>query len=86
MTYKEEICRLVAAGDLDKASSLLSEKTDDAWSLYMLGRIAWKKGQKSTAITLYERAIALDSSSEAVIALEQAREIMNFYNTDLYNP
>lgn len=87
MTDKEQIRDLIASGKLAEATAMLSAMPDDdAWTAYMLGRIAWKQGRKGDAITLYERAKSLDPASEAVIALEQAREIMNFYNTDLYNP
>lgn len=86
MIEKEEIRRLIARGNLADATALLKASPDDAWALYMLGRIAWKEGRKADAISLYERAQAIDPASEAAVALEQAREIMNFYNTDLYNP
>lgn len=86
MIEKEEIRLLIAQGRLKDATTLLTASPDDAWAVYMLGRIAWKEGRKGDAISLYERAHAIDPASEAAVALEQAREIMNFYNTDLYNP
>ena len=52
----------------------------------MLGRIAWKRGQRSRAITFYEESAALNPDGYAATALEQARAIMAFYNKDLYNP
>lgn len=86
MTDKEQIRNLIAKGNLADATALLSAAANDDWAVYMLGRIAWKEGRKGDAITLYERAKALNPDSEAAVALDQAREIMNFYNTDLYNP
>lgn len=74
---KESIKALIDANRLDEAEAAL---------LYLQGRIAWKRGRKTDAISLYEQALALDAGSEAAIALEQAREIMDFYNKDLLNP
>ncbi|MCH5221638.1 MAG: hypothetical protein J1F05_04830 [Muribaculaceae bacterium] len=85
---KELIQQLFANNNLTEASLLLKAGADDndPWALYMLGRIAWKEGRKSDAISLYTAAANIDSSSEAAVALEQTRDIMDFYNKDLYNP
>lgn len=83
---KQHIEQLFAANRLDEADAILASAGDEAWALYMRGRIAWKRGDKATAISFYERAAALDPASDAAVALEQAREIMTFYNKDLYNP
>ena len=64
----------------------MAETSDRPWALYMKGRIAWKQGQKSRAISFYSEAAGLDPNSEAATALEQARAVMDFYNKDLYNP
>ena len=69
---------------LDEVMALLGD-SDDAWSLYMKGRVAWKQGRRSEAISLYCRASALDPSGPATVALDQARTIMDFYNKDMYN-
>lgn len=83
---KDSIKRLFDANRLAEAAALLEKCADDAWAQYMLGRIAWKEGRRADAIEYYEHATASDPGSEAVVALEQAREIMNFFNKDLYNP
>ncbi len=79
---------LISANRLAEAASLLPSPSEatDAEALYLLGRIAWKEGRKSDAISLYNAAVALDADSEAAVALEQARGIMDFYHRDLYNP
>ncbi len=84
---KDRIMALFNANCLDEAEALLDDKKqeDQAWVFYMRGRIEWKKGNKTEAISFYEKAAA-DPESEAATALEQAREIMDFYNKDLYNP
>ena len=83
---KEKIKSLFDANRLDAATALLQASPDDAWAQYMLGRIAWKQGRRADAIECYERAAASDVASEAAVALEQAREVMDFFNKDLYNP
>lgn len=53
---------------------------------YRRGRLYWKLGRRGAAISDYERAVAIDSESPAAEALKMCRDIMDFYNTDLYNP
>ncbi len=76
--------------DLDKQikelEAHIAVHADDATALYELGRLYWKKGDKSKAISLYNHSAELDPSGPASIALEQARSIMDFYNPDLLNP
>lgn len=83
---KEKIKSLFDINRLDAATALLKASADDAWAQYMLGRIAWKQGRRADAIEWYERAAASDAESEAAVALEQARDVMDFFNKDLYNP
>lgn len=83
---KEKIKALFDANDLAGAEALALQAGDDAWALFMRGRIAWKRGDKGAAISLYTKAVELDPDGEAAVALEQARAIMDFFNTDLLNP
>lgn len=84
---KEEIKRLISAGRLSDADEALAAMPSDAEALYLRGRIAWKQGRKADAITFYEHALDMDPECEpAEVALEQAREVMDFFNTDLLNP
>ena len=82
---KEKIQQLLDTNRLDEARTLL-EGQQDAWALFMLGRIEWKLGHKSRAISLYAQSAELEPDGSAATALEQARQIMDFYNKDLYNP
>lgn len=82
---KEAIKKLYDANLLEEAEAAIGI-ADDAWAMYMRGRIAWRRGRRGDAISLYEKALALDPGSEAAVALEQARSVMNFYNKDLLNP
>lgn len=90
----EEVLGLINAGRLDDADRIISvmlataasDSRERAEALYLRGRIAWKKGNQGMAISLYASAAALDPSSPASVALDQAREVMAFFNKDLYNP
>ncbi|MDE6285771.1 MAG: tetratricopeptide repeat protein, partial [Muribaculaceae bacterium] len=56
--------------------------------LYMRrGRMLWKMQRHAAAIADYEKAAAIAGpGSPAATALRHARDIMNFYHKDLYNP
>lgn len=85
----EEVMRLIDCGQLDEALGLLDDsiKLSPCAELhYQRGRLLWKMGRKTEAMTDYATAAQLDPSSPATAALEMAREIMNFYHRDLYNP
>lgn len=86
---REAVETLFEDGDLEAAEAMLQNITSPElrpWALYLLGRIAWKRGQKSRAISFYAEAAGLDPAGEGATALEQARAIMDFFNKDLYNP
>ncbi|GFI13179.1 hypothetical protein IMSAGC008_00707 [Muribaculaceae bacterium] len=83
---KTEIDALFASNRLDEAEQALLAMPADAYTLYMRGRIAWKRGMRREAITLYEESAEIEPEGEAATALEQAHAIMAFYNKDLYNP
>ncbi|MDE7427193.1 MAG: tetratricopeptide repeat protein [Muribaculaceae bacterium] len=53
---------------------------------YKRGRAFWQAGDKAAAISDYEHAAALDPQSEAATALELARDVMNFYHRERFNP
>lgn len=85
----EDVERLTAAGKLDEALAMLDEAikaADDAELHYQRGRLLWKMGRKTDAMSAYATASELDPSSPARAALDMAREIMNFYHRDRYNP
>ena len=82
----QTVLELYAANRLDEALTKIAELPVDEGTLYMKGKILWKQGHRTEAITAYNEAVALNPDSPAAIALTQARQIMNFYNKDLYNP
>lgn len=80
---------LISAGRFDDALVLLDKTIEDAPSadlFYQRGRLLWKLGRKTEAMSDYGRAVEIEPESPAAAALELAREVMNFYNKDLYNP
>ncbi len=73
-----EILKLIESGQLDQAR--------EADSLYLLGRLEWKAGNRAAAISAYNASAQAMPGGPGEIALEQARRVMEFYNHDLYNP
>ncbi len=52
---KEQINQLYDSNRLDEAEALLGSR-EDAWSLYMLGRIEWKRGHAARqSVSMYGR-------------------------------
>ena len=80
-----EILKLIESGQLDKAREALAGASD-ADSLYLLGRLEWKAGNRAAAISAYNASAQAMPGGPGEIALEQARRVMEFYNHDLYNP
>ena len=50
------------------------------------GKLYWRLGDRASAITDFNEALTLDPDSPAKAYLRMANEILDFYNTDLYNP
>ena len=61
-----------------------SPENDDL--LYQRGKLYWKAGKRAEAITDFNSAKAINPESPAVEYLNMVNDIMDFYNTDLYNP
>lgn len=50
------------------------------------GRELWKQGLRAEAMTEYNTALSIDPDSPAAVALDMARNIMDFYDKQRYNP
>ncbi len=52
------------------------------------GRLLWRMQRHAAAMADYERAADGDGEAarEAAVALQLARDVMDFFNKDLYNP
>lgn len=53
---------------------------------FQAGRRLWAEGKHGDAITQYHHALALDPDSPAAVALKMANSIMDFYDTQQFNP
>ncbi|MDE6176800.1 MAG: hypothetical protein K2F71_04585 [Paramuribaculum sp.] len=91
--HSDFIAKAIADSDYSRAIALYGEAIDAAAdpllkaTLYFeRGKLYWKTGCRSAATTDYAAAAELDPDGPAVAALDQAREIENFFNTDLLNP
>ena len=75
-----------AAEALDILNRHIESTPEDDEAYYLRGRVNWKLGRNADAISDYCKAVDLNPSSCAAHALDMARNIMDFYNKDLYNP
>lgn len=86
----DQIDSLLKDNKLDEAlvllDSILEANPTDAEALFARGKIYWRMGLRSKATSDYAAAAAYDPESPAVQALQQARDIENFFNPDLLNP
>lgn len=79
---------------MDNAHTIANKTFEDgavdthaqAVELYHQGRNAWQHGDRAAAITAYERSAALDPEGPGATALEMTRDIMDFYDTNQFNP
>lgn len=67
-------------------SDIINKSPSDADALFLRGKLYWRLGNRSKATSDYAAAAGLDPDSPAASALEQARDIENFFNPDLLNP
>ena len=61
-------------------------RADSLGTITRRGKLYWKCGRRAEAITDFNSAVALDPQSPAGAYLDMTTDIMDFYNTDLYNP
>lgn len=71
---------------LVQLTQIIDNDPADAEALYVRGKLFWKLGRRSQATSDYAAAAELDPDGPAAMALEQARDIENFFNPDLLNP
>lgn len=90
MSVIKKSARLISENRLSDALDVLTEaiasepSNPDLW--YNRGKINWRLGRHSEAMTDYEHAVALDPDSKARHALEIARDVTDYFNPDLLNP
>ncbi|MFI3240281.1 MAG: tetratricopeptide repeat protein [Bacteroidales bacterium] len=90
MTNLSDIRHLINSDNIEDAISALNNyitenpKSDEAY--YLLGNMYRKSNDWRNAIRNYCEAMELNPNSQAKDAYEACIEILNFYNTDLFNP
>lgn len=81
---------LISEGKLEEAlevlDGLIAVSPDDDKLLFERGKIRWRLGDRAGATGDYAKAVMINPDSPAARALEQARDIADFFNPDLYNP
>lgn len=86
----EEIRLLISsnrnAEAIEALSVLLDSEPENSEAFYLRGKVYWRMNQRSKAVSDYCRAVAIDPESKARHALEAARDVEDFFNTDLMNP
>lgn len=86
----EAINFLIRNGNAEEVISRLGQYIEAdkacAEAYFLLGKAYHKLGKTKEAICNYGEAVELDPGSPAAEALKQLQEILDFYNTDLYNP
>ena len=90
MSVFQKIEELINENRLNDALLLLNNEIPQSQNndkLYFTrGKLHWRLGNKSQAITDYEHAVDINPDSPARIALDNARDVIAFFNPDLYNP
>lgn len=74
------------AGALLLVNEALATNGEEAYLLYLKGKIHLKTGDWREATHCFLHSKALDENGPAGEAIELVRNIMEFYNKDLYNP
>lgn len=90
MSLNPNISALIAENNIDEALAEMEKYVEshpgDAEALFEQGRLYWRMGMRPKAISSYAHAAEIDPEGPASTALEQARDIEDFFNPDLLNP
>lgn len=82
---------LLSSGNSEEAMNQLNaylagEGSGDDVAWFMRGKLNWQLGNRRQAITDYRTAVSINPASPAASALDQADDIMAFFNPDIFNP
>lgn len=72
--------------ELSRLSKLIESNPNDATLLAERGKIYWRLGRRGDAMSDYTASSLIDPNGPGAQLLEHSREILDFYNKDLYNP
>lgn len=84
--YKSLIARGCLQEALLELDRLVESSPEDDALIFNRGKLRWRLGDRAGATGDYAKAALLNPDSPAVKALENARDIADFFNPDLYNP
>ena len=89
MVTKESIQALIDSGALDEAlgliDTMLQESPNDDALYYLKGKALMRMGEWKKATDAYLQAQALNPDGPAQEQLTMIKDIMDFYNKDMYN-
>ena len=90
MSVETQIDTILRDNNQERALVLIKEYVDshpdDGYTLFCLGKLWWRMGERAKATSCYARSVAIDPDGPAKAALEMARSIEDFFNPDLLNP
>ena len=71
-----------AIAELD---SIIDNEPNHHDAVFLRGRLHWRMGNKAAATSDYCRASQLNPTGPATKALENAQDIIDFFNPDIFN-
>lgn len=84
-----QIRTLISEENLEQAmkeiDEIIAQDTNQDTAYYLKGNIFRKKQDWQNAINNYTQALEINPSSPAGHAKDMCIEILNFFNTDMYN-
>lgn len=90
MIEEQKIKSIIAENSAEKAVAILEElsATNPGNSLLLteIGKLHWRLGNRGAAMSAYKQAADIDPDGPAALLLENADDIMAFFNPDLLNP
>lgn len=89
MTLTQIKQTIITAGyeeSIEILTAYISTHPKDDEALTARGMKHWGAGKRSLALNDYLAAIAINPESRARLALKAASDILDYRNTDLYNP
>ncbi len=90
MSGLQKINELITENRLSEAVEALNRyiasnpKDDEAY--FMRGRVYWRMGDKRMAMNDYAKAVDMNPESGASRAIENAHDVLDFFNPDMFNP
>lgn len=86
----DHIHQLIASEKITEAitdlNRIIADFPNHHDAIFLRGKLHWRIGNKSAATSDYCRASRLQPDGPASRALENARDIIDFFNPDILNP